>query len=237
MNRKKSINKKSSIIILSIIIFLIALYIVNYYDSKKSDITNEAIFESVPNTYSECMRTNEMHDFQKSRSRLSCSYTVFGEHSLVIDPATKPVDNKKFKECEGKSSIVLTYAGDCTLLFYNPDYIFPKTYRECVDGKKGLTVESSCNINIEPDYSVNKDIANRLLEDCVKLGGDFYKYEFGFANATKCSMRFDDPPIFGSFCNVIEDCQRMECPESEDPLCSYFPNCINNKCNCDFVCQ
>ena len=189
-------NNKIIIITLSLLVMLGVVYF--YWKSGKSSsikenvVTEKIVFEAVPTNYSECMRTENKYNFQnRNRSMLSCSYTVFPEKIPKIpniDP--EAVDKNKYDECIKEKGHPTSYAGDCSLLFYNPEYAFPQNFRECVDEKKGeftTSVRPRCMINITVLGATNADVANNLINKCVALGGG-YSEEFG----RQCYIEFDE---------------------------------------------
>lgn len=165
--------KQKHAIIFIILFFLIAIYLVSYYSQKIFEKDNET-FEGVPNTYAECSKTDEIYHLQnKNQSKLTCQYTVFSEALSNIKLGV--VDKDKYNICIGLGGLPLTFGGDCSLIFYNPDYVFPKNFRECVDEKKGeftTSIENRCIINIDPNFAYNKEVAAKLINECLALGGE-----------------------------------------------------------------
>ncbi|TSC75956.1 MAG: hypothetical protein G01um101430_126 [Parcubacteria group bacterium Gr01-1014_30] len=186
-------NNKIIIITLSLLAVLGVFYF--YWKSGKSSsinenvVTEKIVFEAVPKNYLECMETENKYNFRnRNRSMLSCSYTVFPEEIPNIDP--QAVDKNKYDECVKEKGHPISFAGDCSFLFYNPDYTFPQSFRECVDEKKGeftTSVRPRCMINITVLGAANVDVANNLINKCVALGG-MYSEEFG----RQCYIEFDE---------------------------------------------
>jgi len=142
-----------------------------------SDLQENEKFESatynVPISYSECINTKEKyHARSKDHINFKCSYLVDGGvtgENLTIE------DSKQLKRCVELGGLQYkTYGVSCELNFYNPSYKFPKNYNECVEEKKGeytSSVSNRCLIDIIPHEAYNKDVADQLMNLCLKLGG------------------------------------------------------------------
>lgn len=169
-NLVKNSMKKEYIVVLIIIVFFIILFILIY--------TSQKTFYSIPTSYTECMKTDEKYNFQnRGRSVLECRYTVYEEEFTGV--GAEVVDKEKYTQCVKFGGGQIGYGGDCTLHFYNPDFIFPKNFRECVDEKKGEFTEFNssyrnyCFIKIESITASDKEIVNKLLDECIKQGGSY----------------------------------------------------------------
>lgn len=171
-------------ILFILIVIISAFYF--YFSNNLHDVT----FEGVPLNYSECMKTDEAYNFQnRNRSTLSCLYTVLSSPNPYVE--SKAVDKEKYDECVQEKGHPVSYAGDCSLLFYNPQYIFPKSFRECVDEKKGefsTSVKPHCVVEISVFLAYNKDVAAQLIKSCTQEGGS-YSEEFG----QRCYLKFTEP--------------------------------------------
>jgi hypothetical protein len=143
------------------------------------------VFTRVPMTYSECMRTDERYNPQHNRSELRCDYIVSGG---LTGQKFAEEDKVKFDECKQSGGKNLSYQFACGKIFYNPDYVFPKTFEECVNGKKGeftTSVRPRCIVAIDTFIATNINVANNLIDKCLELRGNYSK-EFG----RRCYMEF-----------------------------------------------
>ena len=153
----------------------------------KSSPPSNISFEGVPMTYSECRRTDERYNFQeRNRSNLWCSYTV--ARASFPGLSFQKGDEIKYKQCTESGGRPMSYGEDCSLIFYNPDYVFPKSFTECVQEKKGeftTSVRPRCIVEIDGSLAHNTEIADKLIGQCVALGGN-YSEQFG----RRCYMEF-----------------------------------------------
>lgn len=186
-NNKKSIIISAACILIFVGVFYFAIQIEQAPSTTKSSVPSNVLFAGVPATYSECIRTDERYDFQgRNRSNLRCSYTVAQESFPGF--SFQDGDEIKYKKCTELGGRPMSYGGDCSLIFYNPYYVFPKSFDECVKDKKGeftASVSPRCIIEIDGSQAHDTQIANNLIEQCVTLGGS-YSEQFG----RRCYMEF-----------------------------------------------
>ena len=75
-----------------------------------------------------------------------------------------------------------TFEGDCKFTFYNPDYVFPADFKQCMakeDHKEDVTPElrkiCSLTITFNPevagDFFFDEEEANKIVEKCQIAGG------------------------------------------------------------------
>lgn len=188
-------NKKVAILIVFVCLFAFAgifyftIRSVQTPIATKPSIPEDVLVEGVPTTYSECVRTNERHDVQgHNDSNLRCSYTV--AQASFPGLSFQEGDEIKYKKCTELGGRPMSYGGDCSLIFYNPDYVFPKSFEECVKEKKGeftTSVSPRCIIEIDGSLAYNTEVANGLIKQCVTLGGS-YSEQFGH----RCYMEFEE---------------------------------------------
>jgi len=185
-------NKTTAIVSLCLLVIVMLGLIYFYWQPKaflnmKQPVTDNIVVEEVPTTYSKCMRTEQRFDFQaRNRSNLRCSYTV--AQASFPGLSFRGGDEIKYKKCTELGGRSMSYGGDCSLMFYNPDYVFPKNFEECVKEKKGeftTSVSPRCIIEIDGSLAHNTAIANNLINQCVTLGGS-YSEQFG----RRCYMEF-----------------------------------------------
>jgi len=193
--------------------------------NMESKNIGSSVFQGVPTTYDECLKADKkyttVHGFE-NQSGLKCVYLITGG---VSGTEFEEGDKDKFDKCISSGvGTHLTYEVDCALIFYNPFYIFPKNYNECISEEKGEKYTSYgvryCTIDILSYESSNKDIAEKLLNECIRLGGELTKFEsffevdtrnchMGFLETTNCSeLKSQITTLINqvNYCNVDSDC-------------------------------
>lgn len=120
--------------------------------------------------YLACQRSKPNHQYLQT---YDCKYTFPDD-----------MDGPAFVSCE-REHMPTQYPGfndDCRLFFYNPDYVFPKSFEECMkreEHKEDVTytaLEKICRITVSyaPETGkehYDKEAANRLIEKCQIAGG------------------------------------------------------------------
>jgi len=175
----------TKLIIGIVVVFVLGIagaYIV--FKPQASDDTSK-FFIGVPTNYSECIQIDEKYVIQKGLG-LECQYTVYED------------DNReKFTDCVEIGGEWIEFTDDsldpngsdtnafCQVLFYNPNYVFPKNFNECEDENKGHILggdgskvggvlrPKTCLIAIEPSKAFNKEVATRLMNECIDQGGKY----------------------------------------------------------------
>ena len=150
---------------------------------------DEPVFDNVPTSYAECMQTDTRYSMSTSgRSALKCEYVVRGG---VTGSEFSESDRRKVVQCERMGGHNPSYEQGCGLRFYNPGYVFPTSYEDCVNGNKGevsTSVRPNCVVDINTLRASNTEDTQRLIQQCTALGGD-YSEEFG----PRCFKRFERP--------------------------------------------
>ena len=102
------------------------------------------------------------------------------------------------------------FSGPCQLMFYNPDYTFPRNFDECQQRGGHLSATytraraCSVTVTLPPFYdSPNKavydtDVGARLMNDCQARGGFF---EMVVGEYPECRATFLDVP------DTQQDCE------------------------------
>ena len=147
--------------------------------------------KSIPHSYAECLHFNG----SAIPSSLECEYEVGSSYAecRYFNDSTIPCKYRVGSrlsdyECQKIGGYVFDGKPPwCGLTFYNPDYIFPESFEECEKGKLGVirrirgVIEpkepavyseyTECEIYIHVDSAYDEDIAEKLFEECLKLGG------------------------------------------------------------------
>lgn len=138
--------------------------------------TTNPLVTEVPLSYKKCL---EEHNVIAGAKALRCSYRV----ESADDKKTSL--GGKYEACvRNEGNIQSRYEEGaqfpksyCILDFYNEKFTFPKTFEECRDGDKGMFVQRSANerpsciVNISPTGAKNPNVAQTLLDECVRQGG------------------------------------------------------------------
>jgi hypothetical protein len=153
---------------------------------------------SIPRSYDECVAVNA----DEYVTPLECSYLVLESASqpyidcLAVQDRYRelaglqcsflPVRTSLILECQKPDGVRLFPAilpFPCELVYYNPKWVFPRNYRECLErgGELDETYRKvkTCTvvIRLAPFYGnsnkavVNADFGKELLIQCMKLGG------------------------------------------------------------------
>lgn len=205
MNKRN--NRRLSIIF---IISLFLIFAIIYFLRQSGLSTNipgigtpqPQVFEQVPTSYAECIRTNNKYNSgYQNEIELRCQYLV-GEE-----------ETGKYREClrigGEERTLIIDYIGPpryvppnrshCEMVFYNPNFVFPKNLEECEQEKRGGVVggdgstqggvprKKTCLLSIDVSQALNKQTATDLLNKCIALGGDYNP------NQPSCLIRFDEP--------------------------------------------
>lgn len=189
-------NKRIAVVVVCFFVCIGIFYFATRSETPvdiKLPVPENTVFEEVPMTYFECMRTDERYNFQqRNRSDLKCGYLVSGgtNGQNFVEG-----DKEKFDKCEQMGDKYPTFVVSCGLTFYNQDYVFPKSFDECVKEKKGeftTQVKPRCTIEIDASQAYDIEVANNLINQCIALGGS-YSEQFG----RYCYMEFTEsnPPI------------------------------------------
>ena len=163
---------------------------------------SKKVFEGVPNNYLDCLNTDPKFNYlSEKESNLRCQYSVWEEK-----------DQSKYQQCLqiGGREISLiadtfdpnnpSYAKSfCEMIFYNPNYEFPKNFEECEGEKKGGIIggdgstqggvmrKKTCLASVELSTAFDKTVAQKLIDKCRTLGGDYNP------NNPGCLLKFDEP--------------------------------------------
>jgi hypothetical protein len=158
--------------------------------------------DNVPTTYLECIQADQKYHIEKS-TLLKCVYTVFEQ------------ERANFDQCEKLKGIIisgpivddfanpqLNLPDSCQLSYYNSDYVFPKTFEDCRDTQTDESIlammnsQGKCTVAIESGIwgIANKEIAERLREKCLALGGEDINYPNPLYDHTKCVMVYERNP-------------------------------------------
>ena len=155
-----------------VILFLIGFIPATLAESLVRPIANKIDPPpGVPTNYSDCMKTEKKYGEFHNRTELKCVYAIVGE--LQVQNFNQD-DKIKFDYCQKMGGIPVTYTASCALTFYNPDYIFPRNYEDCIKNNKGepnASISKHCDVDITPAYAYNKAAADNLLNQCKSLGG------------------------------------------------------------------
>ncbi|MCH8741859.1 hypothetical protein IH779_03075 [Patescibacteria group bacterium] len=171
---------------------------------------SSGVFEGVPSNYSECIKTEEKYIIQKGL-RLECQYTVWEEDEPDKFASCLKIGGRKITEISDTFGPAGSFSSNfCQILFYNPNYVFPENFNECEDENKGYilggdgsTVEGilrpkTCLISIEPSKALNKEVATKLMNECVNRGGDYYEKTPG------CIIKFNEPDTTSKISESLE---------------------------------
>ncbi len=176
------------------LLLLVVGIVVPVSSAVAAESRTQNAFDGVPSNYAECMRTSAAYTFShatpstQGRSQLQCEYVVRGG---VMGQEFAEGDKAKFDECQRKGGTNPTYEIACGLVFYNPDYVFPKDFHECVKEKKGdfTTFEHRCSVEVVPRLAYDKDVATRLIRECRQKGGTYEEMSIG----PRCYLEFTEP--------------------------------------------
>lgn len=143
---KKNVKRKKPSPFLAVIILigtiLLGLFVWSFFVSN------------APRDYADCLKTQTNN---YSRNGLFCSYS--------------PQTRAEQKICQQKGGAI-NQSGSCLIVYYNPNFIFPKNLTECVD-KVGFldTNKTTCDIQISKKGAFDDDVANNLIRRCIQNGG------------------------------------------------------------------
>ncbi len=186
-------------------------------------------FNGIPMNYSECAKTEPM---DRTVSNLKCDYSVsadktnlpkmekflqclslYPEYGDLAELSCRYVSNDGNPIVPGivkcvKSDGTNYFPGilddrPCVLRFYNPDYVFPKNFRECQSrgGAMSQTYsgQETCRITIElcgddPSsyyctHVYNRKESEALLDTCRASGGQFVN---SLGRFPQCELLFED---------------------------------------------
>ncbi|MBI3319694.1 MAG: hypothetical protein HYZ89_03815 [Candidatus Omnitrophica bacterium] len=154
--------------------------------------------EQPPRDYAECLAS----PFRAGASELSCTYGVLERVStefvncLAMQDRYRELRQFPCRFLQERRGLVLQcrkpgdviyfpqlLPGPCELIYYNPDYVFPKNFEEC--HQRGGQLDKldrgrwSCTVVIRmaPFYDnqnkavVNQEFGKELIRRCEKLGG------------------------------------------------------------------
>lgn len=121
--------------------------------------TSEANLPFIPTTYAECFYSG------RNISDLECTY------------ARVEADRNKYLHCINVGGVIEKTndlgkeVDQCTLTFYNPDYIFPKDFEGCKNGhapwlREAIDERGVCTVEVKNFGIYNKDIADQLVAVC-----------------------------------------------------------------------
>jgi len=132
-------------------------------------------FDGVPANYDECSKMDPIINEQDDTTPLGCDYFVSDSKKIEF--------NRCINELGGT-----IYSNGCELKYYNPDYVFPKNFEECVNSmpeKRQQYVGNICTLTIDRRWS-NKDteIVDRLMQECSVSG------RVSFNTTSTCMVRW-----------------------------------------------
>lgn len=133
----------------------------------------------IPGNYIECTR-----NLKSSYNKVDCEVIFYGENSEV----------EKCLNMGGCNPNAADGPYGCEISFFNPHFTYPQSREECAKLYSGRFLSmlnsitlpgSSCYVFINPSCNGNKDISDRVIEQCP----DNYQKETKFG-VTTCEKAF-----------------------------------------------